>query len=135
MVKEHQVRFVSLVPKKNCGFYPLMNLKALKFHPRGTLHDEKISHGGEARRLVSKERFVGCIFSDTIYDQQLSERQTCTSFIAFHLDCHVPPSFHESDKTSSTFLRKRGIKLIIYLDDLLVTSTTPQSLIAQVTMI
>ena len=38
-----------------------------------------------------------------------------------------PPSVYKSDETNSSLSQREGIKLIIYLDDLLIISSSPKS--------
>ena len=45
------------------------------------------------------------------------------------------PSIHEGDETSGGFSQEKGIKLIIYLDDLLVIASSPEVLSTQISLI
>ena len=77
-----------------------------QIHLGRTLQDGGVSHGegsGETGRLVSKDRFEGCILPDPSvfwapeFFCSSPGRQVFTSSIAFHSDCHVP---HEYSRRS-----------------------------------
>ena len=72
LVQPDQRGFISqifLVPKKDGGHRPVVNLKALnKVHSRGPFQNGRFSHGegsSENRGLVGKIRSEGCLFSGT----------------------------------------------------------------------
>ena len=54
--------------------------------------------------------------------------------LLFGLSC-APQVFTKVMKPIVAFLRERGIRLIIYLDDLLIISSSPQSLTTQINLI
>ena len=113
-------------------------------HPRGALQDGRVPHGersGETGRLVSKNRFERCLFPNpgTSLSPEVSpvylEGKSVPVPVPSIRTLMYPRVFTKVTKPVVAFLRERGIKLIIYLDDLLIISSCPEILLAQINLI
>ena len=148
LVKDHQMGFASqlfLVPKKDDGFCPVVNLKALnKYIPEEHFKMEGfhmvrdlVRQGDWLAKIDLKDayflipvhpchqKFLQFTWKESLYQFQC---------LPFGLSC-APQVFTKVMKPVVAFLRKRGIKLIIYLDDLLIISSSPEILLAQFNLI
>ena len=102
-----------------------------QIHPGRTVQDGGVSHvegSGETGRLVSKDRLEGCILPDAsvFWVPDISAVHLEGKFlpVPFGLSC-APQVFMKVIKPVVAFLRERGIRLIIYLDDLLIIPSSP----------
>ena len=146
LMKDHQVGFVSqlfLVPKRDGGFCPVVNLKALNkyiqkehfkmegFHMHGR---DLVRQGDWLAKINLKDayflipvhpchqKFLQFSWKGSLYQFQC---------LLFGLSC-APRVFTKVMKPVVAFLRERGIKSIIYLDDLLVIASSPEVLSTQI---
>ena len=141
LLKDHQVGFVSqlfLVPKKDGGFHPVVNLKALNkynleehFKMEGFhMVRDLVRQGDWLAKIDLKDayflipvhpchqKFLQFTWKESLYQFQC---------LPFGLSC-APRVFTKVMKPVVAFLRERGIKLIIYLDDLLIIYSCPEIL-------
>ena len=148
LLKDHQVSFVSqlfLVPKKDGGFRPVVNLKTLNKY----ILEEHFKMEGfhMVRDLVRQGDWLTTIDLKDVYFLILvypchqkfllftwKERLYQFQCLPFGLSC-APRVFTKVIKPVVAFLRERGIKLIIYLDDLLIISSCPEILSVQINLI
>ena len=148
LLNDHQVGFVSqifLVPKKDGRFRPVVNLKALKKY----IAEEhlKMEEFHMVRDLVRQGDWLAKIdlkdahflilvhpcqqkFLQFTWNKSLYQFQC----LPFGLSC-ASRVFTKVMKPVVAFLRERGIKLINYLDDLLIISSCPEILLAQINLI
>ena len=144
LMKDHQVGFVSqlfLVSKKDGGFRPVVNLKALNKY----IQEEHFKMEGfhMVRDLVRQGDWLAkdAYFLIPVHPcnqkfLQFSWKRSLYQFqcLPFGLSC-APRVFTKVMKPVVAFLRESGIKLIIYLDDLLVIASSPEVLSTQISLI
>ena len=147
LLKDHQVGFVSqlfLVPKKDGGFCPVVNLKALNkyileehFKMEGFHMVRDLVRQGDWLAKIDLKDAYFLILVHPFYQKflQFTWKESLYQFqcLPFGLSC-APRVFTKVMKPVVAFLKEREIKLI-YLDDLLIISSCPEILSAQINLI
>jgi hypothetical protein len=122
------------IPKKSGGWWPIINLKCLNafvsyqhFKMEG-LECVKylLQHGDWMVKLDLQDAYFLVPLSPEHYKKYLC--------LAFGL-CSSPRVFTKLLKPVVAYLRERGIRLIIYLDDMLILNTSRDGLLADLKII
>jgi hypothetical protein len=139
-VKEGFLRFFSslfLMPKKAGGFRPIVNLKPLNNFIR--YEDFKMEGFDTVKSLIRKGDWLVKLDLKDAYLTLSVQPKIFTFFLERpHLSVYVlafglfpaPRIFTKLMKAAVGFLRERGLRLIIYLDDLLLMNESKSALVS-----
>ena len=147
-IPESLVRFISVVftvPKNDGGFRPILNLKKVNQHI--VYNHFKMENLSFAKHLIQEgDYFVKIDLKDAYLTVPL--HPGCSSFLQFEWEgkfyqyltlafglASAPWAFTKMLKPIVSYLRERGIRLVIYLDDILIMNASRADLLKDLVLV